>query len=349
MSFCYACVPLNLASLVVTYFAQYFDFIGINKPTKCTLESLNQVIRAHMSMIPYQNFNLVQDSLNKASPAELINRFEPEVLLNQLVTRARGGMCYETSELLYLVLCDCGFDVMKIRSVARVSDNSFADKPYNHQSLVVTISDERYLVDPGFGFRGLFGALPFSLNENTETTMENGDRYKVELHPNCYRLSAWMSGRWLAFYDLDRPFSPTNNEEARANYYRLISNPNEPIARQWLAPGLIQRSGNRIGFRIGISPGTWNASMTFFYRHGEVKQLLNTPKEVQGAVKKHLKLELPQTVENLLVNNHHVMQAAARSHQLGKIFTGACLLGLAFAAYQYVKPSEPKAPSRCSI
>jgi arylamine N-acetyltransferase len=79
----------------------YFQSIGIEKPSECTLENLNRMIIAHISLIPYQNFDLVKDSMNGVPKSTLMTRLEPREMLNRLLEKKRGGMCYETSELLY--------------------------------------------------------------------------------------------------------------------------------------------------------------------------------------------------------------------------------------------------------
>jgi arylamine N-acetyltransferase len=230
-----------------------------------------------------------------------------------------------------------------VRSVVRINDASFAAKPYIHQSLIVMISDQYYLIDPGFGYSSLYGALRFDCLKTSEAILENGDRYKVEVYQNCYRLSSWMGERWFSLYDFDRPIVSATKQEALDDYCALIRDPHAPIARNCLKPGVLEPTGRRVGFYISIKDGTWDASVSFFSQGKVKKQPLHDPRVVREAIDKHLRLKLPEQLQNLLVNNHNMVQAAARSRKFSIALT---LAGIGFLGAILLSKNDEQARQR---
>jgi len=83
---------------------------------------------------------------------------EVEPTFDKIVTRRRGGWCYEMNGLLAWALEEIGFEVRKLAGgVMRVVRGD--DTLGNHLVLLVTIDGEEYIADTGFG-DGLIDPIP---------------------------------------------------------------------------------------------------------------------------------------------------------------------------------------------
>jgi len=119
----------------------YLQRIGYEGDRAPTMSVLRDVHRCHVLTIPYENLDVV-----KQIPVDQ----EPAHLFDKMVTRGRGGWCYEMNGLLGWALKELGFDVThQIGGVMRerMGDAAFG----NHLVLRVNIDDAHVLADAGLG------------------------------------------------------------------------------------------------------------------------------------------------------------------------------------------------------
>ena len=117
--------------------------IGLAGPLPVTAETLALVHRAQAYAIPYEGLDI------QAGVALDLNI---ERIFDKLVTRGRGGWCYETNGLLGWALGELGFDVM--RCTAGVYRREKGDAVLgNHLTLLVNLpgSPAPWLCDLGLG------------------------------------------------------------------------------------------------------------------------------------------------------------------------------------------------------
>ena len=306
--------------------AEYFAFLELDIPSTLDLNTLNEIIRRHMSKVPYQNFGLVTDRMALKTGKNPVVKLELECLFDKLVREKRGAMCYETSELLFWALQKIGYEIIKVRSIARIGDSSFAEKPYMHQSLIVFIQGQAYTADPGFGYSGFYGALPINLDKTTVVEASNGDKYKIEPHESYYRISSWIGSGWFAFYDFDKPLVTATLQDGIKDVDGLISR-GAPITDTYLKPGLLRENGSRVGFNVSLEPGKWRASMTFF-PIGKPKTQVNLqdPNAVKGAIREHLGLELPSEIYDLLSTNYQMQEATSKNIKVALVMVAISIL-----------------------
>ncbi|MEW2500424.1 arylamine N-acetyltransferase [Amycolatopsis sp. NPDC047767] len=110
-------------------------------------EALRELTRAHVETIPFENVDVV---LGRHRGIGL------DVVSEKLITRRRGGYCYEQAGLFAAVAERLGYDVQ--RTVSRVQPDRGG--PYTHMTLIVTVENTPYLVDVGFG-SGMLVPMPF--------------------------------------------------------------------------------------------------------------------------------------------------------------------------------------------
>lgn len=121
---------------VDAYF-QRIGYSGSRSPTRDTLFALH---RAHLFSVPFENLDI-----------HLGRRIllDETSIADKIVSRKRGGFCYEQNGLFAAVLRALGYDVTLLE--ARVQTREWeSGTPFDHLTLVVQL-EERWLVDVGFG------------------------------------------------------------------------------------------------------------------------------------------------------------------------------------------------------
>jgi N-hydroxyarylamine O-acetyltransferase len=129
-------------------------YSGSLEPTAATLRELH---RAHLLAVPFENLDI-----HLGRPISL----EQNRLFDKIVTRRRGGFCYELNGLFAALLRALGFEVTLLAAGVARADGSFGP-PFDHLTLLVagpslltggqserTTYDDRttkWLADVGFG------------------------------------------------------------------------------------------------------------------------------------------------------------------------------------------------------
>ena len=117
-----------------------------------TVEVLSNLQKLHLMNVPFENLDI-----HNNIKIDLTNLF------NKIVSRKRGGFCYELNGLFYQLLKEIGFTVKMVS--AKVYDGKKDYSPeYDHMALIVKIEDDDYLVDVGFG-DFLFYPIRIELNK----------------------------------------------------------------------------------------------------------------------------------------------------------------------------------------
>ncbi|MBB3666088.1 N-hydroxyarylamine O-acetyltransferase [Prauserella sediminis] len=111
-----------------------------------SFSALTALHEAHVLTIPFENV----DPFTGRSPS-----LDLDTIQAKLVTRHRGGYCYEHSLLFAAVLERLGYGVTRL--TARVQPHR--NGPRSHMSLRVTVDGTSYLADVGFG-AGVLHPMP---------------------------------------------------------------------------------------------------------------------------------------------------------------------------------------------
>jgi N-hydroxyarylamine O-acetyltransferase len=118
----------------------YLERINYNGPLVPTAETLRQLQVAHLLTVPFENL-----SIHAREPIVL----DDEALFRKIVSRRRGGFCYELNGLFAALLRALGFEVAMLSAQVANAESNFTPD-FAHMALMVPI-DERWLVDVGFG------------------------------------------------------------------------------------------------------------------------------------------------------------------------------------------------------
>lgn len=120
---------------------QYLDRIGLLPDhLEPNDEVLRLLQRRHLLSVPFENLDI-----HWKRPIILdTERFYEKIVINR-----RGGFCYELNGLFNELLKALGFQTRLIS--ARVSNNNGHGPEFDHAAIIVTIGDDEYLTDVGFG------------------------------------------------------------------------------------------------------------------------------------------------------------------------------------------------------
>ena len=141
----------------------YFARIGYDGPRTPTRATLDGISRAHASAIPFENLDVL-----------LGRRIElaPEALFDKLVTRRRGGYCFEQNGLLLEVLGRLGFEVAPLSARIRIDRPRDTTPSRTHVFLRVEIDGESFVTDVGVGSLSLTQSLRLGTEEEQATPHE---------------------------------------------------------------------------------------------------------------------------------------------------------------------------------
>lgn len=132
----------------------YFARIGIAPVGAPTLEGLAAIQLAHACSIAFENFDVLMGGGATALDAGS--------LFEKLVTRGRGGYCFEHGGLMLAVLGQLGYRVSPLSGRVRASTPRPGVPPRTHLFLRVEIGGVGYLFDTGVG--GLTPTMPLRMD-----------------------------------------------------------------------------------------------------------------------------------------------------------------------------------------
>lgn len=121
----------------------------MRKRPKLNLHNLRRLQKAHLLQVPFENLDI-----HAGVPIALdINQIYHKIILNK-----RGGFCYELNGLFYELLHTIGYEVQRISARVYSVEKGFSPE-FDHMALIVTIEEQKYLCDVGFG-EFCFAPLP---------------------------------------------------------------------------------------------------------------------------------------------------------------------------------------------
>lgn len=122
--------------------SQYFQRVGYQAETSPGLDTLNQLHRAHVTHIPFENLDIHYQQWIS---------LDADKFYAKIVEHKRGGFCYELNGLFYEALQDLGFEAYFIACSVFIQPLQKFGPYFAHVAIVVEHDNEQWLVDVGFG------------------------------------------------------------------------------------------------------------------------------------------------------------------------------------------------------
>jgi N-hydroxyarylamine O-acetyltransferase len=122
--------------------AAYLARIGVPEPCAADTAALRRLHRAHLLAVPFENLSIHLGETISLTPGDL---------LAKVVTRRRGGFCYELNGAFALLLEALGFGVRRIAARVYGGDGTLGP-PFDHLALLADVpGGGTWLADVGFG------------------------------------------------------------------------------------------------------------------------------------------------------------------------------------------------------
>jgi N-hydroxyarylamine O-acetyltransferase len=150
----------------------YFERIKYEGRMDTTFEVLSRLQLQHLMNVPFENMD-IQNNI----------KIDLNNLFNKIVTRKRGGFCYELNGLFYKLLKEIGF-MAKIVSARVYTNKKNYSSEFDHMAIIVSIEGDNYLIDVGFGE---FAFSPVKVESDKETDDPRGI-FKIELFDDNYKV-----------------------------------------------------------------------------------------------------------------------------------------------------------------
>jgi N-hydroxyarylamine O-acetyltransferase len=212
----------------------YLKRIDYADPVEATYEVLSKLQAAHLQTVLFENL----DIQNRVK-IDLTNLFD------KIVTRRRGGFCYELNGLFYQLLAQIGFTVKMVS--ARVYGKNGYSPEFDHMALIVQVNNDDYLVDVGFGE---FALYPIKIDINRESIDPRGT-FKIEYFDEVYKVVVKKNSEesFVAQYVFSEKERRIEEFYERCNYHQ--TNPASHFVQNSIcslptATGRITLSGNTL-------------------------------------------------------------------------------------------------------
>jgi N-hydroxyarylamine O-acetyltransferase len=190
----------------------YLLRIGVDpeRPFESAEELLTHLHERHLRSVPFENIDPVADR-----PV----RFDLPTLLQKIVGRCRGGICYELNLLFATLLRTLGFSVDLLTGDMNVVDS-------RHALLLVRFDGRQYIADVGYG---CYFVRPLRLAVDEAQEDDNGRYRLVGDRVGELGIERWVREQWhrLISFTL-RPISHSDVETMWAEY---LSRPDPEFIR----------------------------------------------------------------------------------------------------------------------
>jgi len=142
--------------------------IGIPENEEITFEQLNIVLEKTAKNIPFENLCIIENKTRDITKDNLINK---------ILVKKEGGLCYEINSIFYFFLIENGFNAVLARGVIyENATQEYLTLGRTHVTILITYEEQTYLIDTGFG-----GNLPLKPVPLTgEAVTSNNGEFRIK-------------------------------------------------------------------------------------------------------------------------------------------------------------------------
>ena len=257
-------MPMQANNFSLTDYLHRIDYTGT---PKADIETVERMMRRHLFSVPFENLDV---------QAGKIVSLVPEDIVEKIVGRKRGGYCYEVNGLFAMALEALGIPYQFVAARPMFYPTR---RPRTHMALVLTLGDERWLCDLGFGSYGI--RAPMRLDALDIEIAQDDDTFMMTLGDDgFYVLRAKVDGQWTNQYAFD--LSPQEWVDFVPANYLNSTHPEAIFVRMTVAV-LMTEAGRKIlgGDSLKI------------VEHGRTEKRTVAPNELAGILAREFGLTMP--------------------------------------------------------
>jgi N-hydroxyarylamine O-acetyltransferase len=247
---------------------RYLERIGLTDDLHPDLATLDKLILAHLRSVPFENLDVFD--------AETDIVLDIDSLFDKIVTRRRGGYCFELNAMFMSLLKSAGFECYPV--MVRVCMSTTAYMPITHRAGIVTIDGVRYFVDVGFG-----GPAP-----NRALVLD--DRNPQACPPHTFVFDNAPDGDFVIYRLTEAGREQLLKFDDRRCENVDFLGPNEYLSRN-------RKSGFKMGHMLNISRPDGsiaiNGNILRIHKSGQTAEsILDTEEKFRAALHEHFGLDV---------------------------------------------------------
>lgn len=254
--------PLNNHKIEASNFdlQQYLNRINFSGEIKLDLAGIKKLMQSQLFSVPFENIDV-----QAGKTISLIG----DDIINQIVTKNRGGYCYQINGIFSLLLQEIGLPhyYIAVRPLVNPGQN-----PRTHLAIIATIEGEEYLIDLGFGGNSIREPLKLS-QAGTEIQQDFETFTLVKTEDDDYLLQIKIGNEWSNLYSFD--LTPQRWIDFKpANHYNY-SHP-DSFFTQNLIVVLQNPLGKKIVFKNAVKSVTNGVTEVIPFEDDQLDNLLKT-------------------------------------------------------------------------
>lgn len=248
----------------------YLRRIEYDGPREASSETLRSLHRQHLFTVPFENLDI---------PLGTPIRLDLRLIYDKIVTRRRGGFCYELNGLFGELLTAMGFSVQMLSARVRREDGGFGPE-FDHMLLKVEL-EEPWLVDVGFG-DSFVEPIVFRAGGADQV---NGHRYIVSAVGEEWQLLREDEKGEVPLYAFRDVPHGLNDYEGMCRFHQ--SSPESHFTKSWICSRALPEGRTTLAnMRLIVTRG------------GSRKEIqLSTPGDVRRCLREFLGIEFDESVE----------------------------------------------------
>ncbi|MBB5193092.1 N-hydroxyarylamine O-acetyltransferase [Silvimonas terrae] len=253
----------------MTFVERYLQYLELKSLPDDPLTRLRALHVANQQRIPFNNVDVLL-----GRPPQL----DPDEVADKVLTRGRGGYCFELNGLFARLLRELGYEVHVHLGKMLAGGAIVEERPRTHMVLSVQIDGQRWICDVSFGARGLTDAAPLI----EDTPIAQLDTLRYHRHGDGFLMQTRRHEHWetLYWFDLQDTWMA---DWIMSNHYSSTF-PASPFLHNLMALRLTGHG--RITFN--------NLRMAELRDGMRSETLISTPQQLYTLINQHLLLPLNQ-------------------------------------------------------
>lgn len=166
---------------------------------------------------------------------------DPQIIITKFLAEQHGGLCFELNGAFCFLLQQLGFDAILVSAyVHRVEQRTFDFPIDTHAVIIVTINEQQYLVDVGFG-NSL--RTPIALENGMISDVSGSYKVGKDATSASYGLYKYLENEWLLQYSFT----------LRAQELKDFQENLDFAPKHWVSSNIVCTLGNAAGAHILLS------------------------------------------------------------------------------------------------